>query len=241
MKADPQTPLKNHYENMIYTGPVFMGSESAELQVVYDTGSDWLTVESSTCRSCFGDNFDQSASSSWTQDSDAVIEEIEYLSGSIEGVTGSDKVCLSNGDNCVDSFNFFLVEENFIIPPQVDGILGMCAGGKVEDHENGPDLVQALFDNDVVSENTFSFFLADDVEDSYVDFGPARDTGMSDPADIVYLSLTDHFFWLSRLVAVNFGGVEELSFKFPEPVEVVYDTGSSLSIVPESIAKAFFQ
>jgi len=64
---------------------------------------------------------------------------------------------------------------------------------------------------------------------------------MSDPADIVYVKLADHFFWLGKFVAVSFGDEEEKSFAFPEPVEVVYDTGSSLSIVPESIAKAFFQ
>mmetsp|Transcript_40807 Transcript_40807/g.29446 ORF Transcript_40807/g.29446 Transcript_40807/m.29446 type:complete len:304 (+) Transcript_40807:749-1660(+) len=117
----------------------------------------------------------------------------------------------------------------------------MCAGGKVEDHENGPDLVQALLDNDVITENTFSFFIADEAEDSYVDFGPARDSGMSNPDDIVYLTLDDHFFWLGEFVAVSFGGEEEHSFRFPEPYPVVYDTGSSLSLVPVSIAKAFFQ
>ena len=72
---------------------------------------------------------------------DSMIDELEYLSGSIEGVTGTDKVCLTDGDNCADSFGFFLIEENYIIPPPMDGILGMCAGGKVKDHENGPDLV----------------------------------------------------------------------------------------------------
>lgn len=212
LRADPQIALKNHYENMIYTGPVYMGSEAEEVQVVYDTGSDWLTVESANCRSCFGDNFDQAASTSWTQHGEAMIEEVEYLSGSIEGVTGTDKVCLTSGDNCVDDFDFFLIEQNFIIPPQIDGILGMCAGGKVEDHENGPDFVQALFDADVISENTFSFFIADEAEDSYVDFGPARDTGMSDPEDVMYLNLSDHFFWLGKVVAVSFGGEEENSF-----------------------------
>mmetsp|Transcript_40807 Transcript_40807/g.29447 ORF Transcript_40807/g.29447 Transcript_40807/m.29447 type:complete len:220 (+) Transcript_40807:50-709(+) len=110
LRADPQIALKNHYENMIYSGPVFMGSESEEIQVVYDTGSDWLTVESANCRSCFGDNFDQSASSSWTPHSEPIIEEFEYLSGAIEGITGSDKVCLSDGDNCADDFEFFLIQ-----------------------------------------------------------------------------------------------------------------------------------
>jgi len=39
-----------------------MGTSGFEARVVYDTGSDWLVVEASTCGTCLGDNYDESTS-----------------------------------------------------------------------------------------------------------------------------------------------------------------------------------
>ena len=231
-----------------------------------------MTVESKQCRSCFGANYDESNSTSWNQAANSKVEKVKYLSGEIEGVTGKDKVCLSESGNCADPFEFFLIQYNEMIPPEVDGILGMCAGGQImstkkgddsesddedwgtmgasdedgkskkyEMHENGPDLVDALYDSNMITEKTFSFYLADEDETSYVDFGPARSTGMSAPLKIKYLTLEENFFWLGQFGAVRFGAEEEQAYAFEKDVKVVYDTGSSLTLVPKSIAKPFFR
>ena len=42
---DDQTALYN-VENQLYYGPLFIGSENIEMQVIFDTGSDWLMIES---------------------------------------------------------------------------------------------------------------------------------------------------------------------------------------------------
>mmetsp|Transcript_27942 Transcript_27942/g.37879 ORF Transcript_27942/g.37879 Transcript_27942/m.37879 type:complete len:185 (+) Transcript_27942:360-914(+) len=181
---------------MIYTGPLYMGSEGEGVQVVYDTGSDWLTVESAQCKSCFGENFDATASESWKPTESSNIEEVEYLSGYIEGYTGTDKVCLSSDSDCINELEFFLIDYNQLLPPDVDGVLGLCAHGHVDDHENGPDFVNALIDAEVVTTSTFAFSLSNDSEQSYVDFGEVREIGMSDPDDLKYIQLEDHFFWL---------------------------------------------
>jgi hypothetical protein len=39
-----------------------MGDSMTPLNVVYDTGSDWLAVEGSFCENCDGDTFDGDAS-----------------------------------------------------------------------------------------------------------------------------------------------------------------------------------
>jgi hypothetical protein len=39
-----------------------MGDSLTRLDVVYDTGSDWLVVEGSICEECDGDKFDGDAS-----------------------------------------------------------------------------------------------------------------------------------------------------------------------------------
>lgn len=242
LRENPQINLTNRYENMIYTGPLYMGSQGEAVQVVYDTGSDWLTVESAQCGTCFGENFDSFESDSWAPSADSKIEEVEYLSGYIEGMTGSDKVCLAEeGSDCVDSFEFFLINYNQLLPPDMDGVLGMCARGLVEGHENGPDYIDALVEAEILTSTTFAFSLSNEEEQSYVDFGEVREAGMSNPDDLKYLSLKDHFFWLGQFSAVRFGNDDSHAYRLPRKVPVIYDTGSSMSIVPEDMAKAFFQ
>jgi len=78
----------------------------------------------------------------------------------------------------------------------MDGVLGLCARGMVDDHENGPDFIDALISSEILSDSTFAFSLSNDSEQSYVDFGEVREIGMSDPDDLKYIQLEDHFFWL---------------------------------------------
>lgn len=163
------------------------------------------------------------------------------MSGYIEGQTGQDKVCFqASGNQCTDNFEFFLIDYNQLLPPDMDGVLGLCARGKVEDHENGPDFIDAMINSEVLTNSTFAFSLSNDEEQSYIDFGNIRDAAMSDPEDLKYLQLEDHFFWLGQWTGIRFGEDKEQAFKFAE-TDVVYDSGSSISMVPEHLAPAFFQ
>lgn len=36
----------------MYFGPIWVGYPGQRLYVVYDTGSDWLVIESSFCKNC---------------------------------------------------------------------------------------------------------------------------------------------------------------------------------------------
>ena len=48
VKGDSSVNLEN-YLNLQYTGPVFFGSELERLDLIYDTGSDWLVVDTDNC------------------------------------------------------------------------------------------------------------------------------------------------------------------------------------------------
>ena len=48
--------LKNE-DGFIWTGEIYMGQLS-KMDIVYDTGSDWLVVEGSTCENCEGNTYD---------------------------------------------------------------------------------------------------------------------------------------------------------------------------------------
>lgn len=72
-----------------------MGTSDFEARVVYDTGSDWLVVESSTCSSCLGTNYDVTTSTDSTQVATSVSERL-YGSASLDGMEYTDKVCIKD-------------------------------------------------------------------------------------------------------------------------------------------------
>ena len=48
-------------DGLMWTGEIYMG-KLTKMDVVYDTGSDWLVVESSECTNCEGNTYDISTS-----------------------------------------------------------------------------------------------------------------------------------------------------------------------------------
>lgn len=184
---------------MLYTGPMFIGSNQEQEELIYDTGSDWLVVEGADCRSCWGSNYNATASTSWEADAEPKMDTLMYGSAYIEGMTGTDDVCLDDAQsNCVNKQEIFLVDYQFGLPPDTDGILGLCHGGeldfdnisdyadsddedeeeesdddddedggrrgrgdRIEDYVEGALFANGLFDGDKITENSFSFYLAD--------------------------------------------------------------------------------
>ena len=86
----PQT----NTQNLMYTGPIYLGDDQQELFVVWDTGSGTLLVESSECTNCEGDvfNIDTTTTHAWV-DPEA-YDRVSYLDGtSLYGQIGTDKAC----------------------------------------------------------------------------------------------------------------------------------------------------
>ena len=91
-------------EGPLFTGKVLMGQARTEIDVVYDTGSDWLSVPDVTCLACEGQVFDSSGSTAVNPALDRRV----YGSARLLGSTFSDEVCLnSDASSCLDSFEFF--------------------------------------------------------------------------------------------------------------------------------------
>ena len=87
-----------------------MGGKTS-LDVIYDTGSDWLVVESSTCDNCAGDryNINSSVQAGTAKQISSENSERNYGSASLVGKEYTDTVCVQL-DNCVTDFRFLLVE-----------------------------------------------------------------------------------------------------------------------------------
>ena len=51
----------------MWTGTVYMGSQSTPMDVIFDNASDWLTIEGKDCSDCQGNTFDIAASDTATR------------------------------------------------------------------------------------------------------------------------------------------------------------------------------
>lgn len=62
-------------DNFEYVGPLYMGENQEPVQVVWDTGSDWLVVASATeCSVCEGTPYDYSDEESFTKIKNSEME-----------------------------------------------------------------------------------------------------------------------------------------------------------------------
>jgi len=64
VRADKRVDISN-YLNMQYTGPVFVGSQTEQMVVIYDTGSDWLAFDTDYCSNCIQPVYNASQSTTY--------------------------------------------------------------------------------------------------------------------------------------------------------------------------------
>ena len=101
--------LKNH-QNIMYTGEIQVGSPPKSQNVVFDTGSGWLTVATTYCQLCdpVAKNYNPLLSTSATL-LNTDKKYLGYGSVTLGGFIHTDKVCLgslaSGPDSmCIDPF-----------------------------------------------------------------------------------------------------------------------------------------
>ena len=92
-----------------YVSPLYVGENATRMDVVCDTGSDWLVLEGSKCTSCKGNTFDGDISGTkLTKD----LSQRKYGSVVLLGHEYTDKVCIDplNQDTCVENFKYYLID-----------------------------------------------------------------------------------------------------------------------------------
>jgi hypothetical protein len=109
----------------MFTGEIVMGESKKVIDVVFDTGSDWLVIPDSDCISCKGQKYNSSES----VPVNTTTTSREYGSAYLEGKAFSDTVCLDEMDtNCVANFTYFAFHYQKGLNPPVEGILGLSLG-----------------------------------------------------------------------------------------------------------------
>ena len=176
----------------------------APMEVVFDTGSDWLVIESSECSNCAGDTYDLSSSVLVGNE----ISERQYGSAIFKGKEYQDTVCILLSA-CVFDFEYFAVYEQAGLSEPIDGILGLARPNKhymegpIAKAETGPLLLDELVKQGVIDEKTFSFYFTGQLGGASIDFGAPQASAMRRQSELVYIGMLDDFFWSASLAEVQ--------------------------------------
>ncbi|NXE50300.1 PEPE protein, partial [Casuarius casuarius] len=163
-------PMLNTLDTEYY-GTIAIGTPPQEFTVVFDTGSSNLWVPSVYCSSAACKNhkkFNPAKSDTFQSISETLS--IQYGTGSMKGVVGSDVVTVASLEDTNQVFGLSTTEPGeFFIYVKFDGILGLGYPSL------SVDGITPVFDNMVdeglVEENLFSVYLSRERKGSLVFFG----------------------------------------------------------------------
>lgn len=194
------------------------------MNVLFDTGSDWVVIEDVNCETCEGNKYDARQG---TQTSDELTER-SYGNVYFTGYTYKDTVCIQLSA-CVNNFEYFAIQEQVGLREPIDGIMGLARGlntfqlgsASVDTTES---YVTAMKNEGLIDEEAFSFYF-NNLDSSYVDFGQYQES--STVGEIKYIQALDDFFWSFENYGVAFGSdPDDKAFSFKEPVYSIFDTSS---------------
>ncbi|XP_013798037.2 embryonic pepsinogen-like [Apteryx mantelli] len=221
-------PLLNTLD-MEYYGTISIGTPPQEFTVVFDTGSSNLWVPSIYCSSPACKNhqtFNPSQSSTYQSTSQTLS--IQYGTGSMEGIVGSDTVTVASLVDTNQLFGLSTSEPgDFFTYVNFDGILGL---GYPSLAASG---ITPVFDNmvkeGVVDQNLFSVYLSSKTTGSVVIFGGVDESYFTGP--INWIPVSYQGYWQISMDSVIVNGQEVAC---SGGCQAIVDTGTSLIAVPSS-------
>lgn len=222
-----------------------MGSKQQALDVIYDNASDWLVLEGAACTNCDGTTYDIESSTAARQVG-IDYSQRSYGKTTMSGTEWVDRVC-ATANACINEFEFFLIYQQEGLKDPVDGVLGLARNqpfylNREEGINRGPSYMMALENANLISQNTFSFSMSPYGKESTLDFGAPRESGMSDPSKLAWISLNEDYFWSSHCQGFALGNTDNSwawgSVKGQSDtisggeVYSIFDTGASAIIFP---------
>ena len=118
--------------NSQYKGEMFFGSPlSQPAMVIFDTGSNWVTVISDLCTECEQARVKYKTELSQTARQIGDEFSQQYGSAELSGIPYEDTLCLHSLQSsttekcCLENFPFMAVSEVIGLNEGIDGILGM--------------------------------------------------------------------------------------------------------------------
>ena len=186
------------------------------MDLIFDTGSDWLAVEGKGCSTCKGELFDGSKG----KQTGTAETEKRYGSVVLKGSTWKDTVCLTFS-TCVKDFEYYLISDQQGIngyqglSKSVSGIMGMSREIVPDNitYTVGPLIVKQMYDQKLIKHRVFSFYLTEPGKMSFVDIGGlvpnwikgAKKENGYNYSRIIWLVLNKDFYWSSNCQGISFG------------------------------------
>jgi hypothetical protein len=187
-----------------------MGSNHVEVtDVVFDTGSSWLVMETSDCAACEG-KYDITSSTAYAASVRPMSQ--SYGDGtSITGVQASDDACILSSSLCLSGFNWMNIQTDGL-GSDLNGILGLSHNPSAfSDLHPADDMITALAEAGVIPANTFALGLRSykDPDNSFMDVGFFNDQAMHNPSELIWTDIvTDSYYgdgwWQSFMTGVRF-------------------------------------
>jgi hypothetical protein len=220
---------------------LLMGDTFTPMDVIFDTGSDWLAIEGFECVSCEGNTFNAERSGKIVNDN---LSRRIYGSANLLGLEYEDQVCL-HYETCLYNFLYFsIVDQNGLKEP-IDGLVGLARtkpffkSDEEREYGFGHLLVEELFLGNHIDSPVFSFYFTSLKEQvqfaSYVHFGRPEEAAMMSGMEVKYIQVHEDFFWSANLERIAFGDLASgnvFSFEEDSAIYTIFDTGSSHVILP---------
>jgi len=228
--AGHPVPVSN-FMNAQYFSEITIGTPPQTFKVVLDTGSSNLWVPSQSCGSiaCYlHSTYDSSSSSTYKKNGSDF--EIHYGSGSLTGFVSNDVFTIGDLKVKIQDFAEATNEPGLAFAfGRFDGILGL-GYDTISVNKIVPPFYK-MIEQGLLDEPVFAFYLGDDKSESEAVFGGIDKSHYT--GEIEYIPLRRKAYWEVDLDAIAFGDeVAEL-----EDTGVILDTGTSLNVLPSSLAE----
>ena len=149
-----------------------------------------------------------------------------YGSAYLEGKSVYDSVCVADDPKaCIKKFEWF----NILYEEGMDDTHGICGMSTGFTTDSGPLLVNSLYEEGLISEPVFGWFMSDETGTTYMDIGVLTKDSIREGDEIIWMDvLDDDFWWANEVTGVSIEGVK---LKVPKRPAFT-DTGASCVGVP---------
>lgn len=233
------------YELTQYSGQIKISESFDVFEVIFDTGSSYLWVASTSCTSCksYGltEFFDCDDSDS-CDDSDTLIS-ISYGTGSLSGYFVTDNVQI--GDLTSEDQEFIDVTELMGFDSfGSNGILGLGLSAAAEGHTTLIDNLQLQGE---ISNRIFSFYLGGKTGSYLPQFtiDGYDERLIQNGSNITYCPLNDVFYWGVEIISIYLQSADEnfsvFDYISSDISEAIVDSGTSLLVLDSASFQLIFQ